>query len=78
MEKEVSSFLKNKFQDVRISIREFKGNNLLDIRIWTASQSEGKMIPTAKGISIRLDLLPKLKESLSAVEKFLKENKINS
>lgn len=78
MEKEIASFLKNKFQDVRVSIRSFKGNDLLDIRIWTMSQHEGKMVPTAKGISVNVNLLPQLKQALDAVEKTLKENKINS
>ena len=38
MDKTVSVFPKNKFQEVRVGIREFKGNDLVDVRIWTLTQ----------------------------------------
>jgi len=35
MDKTVAVFQKNKFQEVRVGIREYKGNDLVDIRTWT-------------------------------------------
>ena len=35
MDKTIATFKKNKFQEIRIGIREFKGNDLVDIRTWT-------------------------------------------
>jgi len=74
MDKTVTVFPKNKFQEVRVGIREFKGNDLVDIRTWTMTQGSEEMVPTAKGISINIHLLPELKKALESVEKVLREN----
>jgi len=69
-------FPKNKFQEVRVGIREFKGNDLVDIRIWTNAQGADQMVPTAKGVTINIHLLPQLLKALSDTEKILKDNKM--
>ena len=74
MDKTISVFKKNKFQEIRVGIREFKGNDLIDIRTWTMTQGTDDMVPTAKGVSINIHLLDDLKKSISDVEKALKEN----
>ena len=76
MDKTVKVFKKNKFQEIRVGIREFKGNDLIDIRTWTMTQGTEEMVPTAKGVSLNISLLNELKEALSEVEKVLKENKM--
>lgn len=76
MDKTVAVFQKNKFQEVRIGIREFKGNDLIDIRTWTLTQGTEEMVPTAKGVSININLLSELKKALDKVEETLKENKM--
>ena len=65
---------KNKFQEVRVGIREYKGNDLVDIRTWTMTQGAEEMVPTAKGVSININLLPDLKKALEVVEQELKQN----
>jgi hypothetical protein len=74
MDKTVAVFQKNKFQEVRIGIREFKGNDLVDIRTWTMTQGSEEMVPTAKGVSINISLLPELRKALDVVEKELRAN----
>lgn len=74
MDKTVTVFQKNKFQEVRVGIREFKGNDLVDIRTWTMTQGSEDMVPTAKGVSINIHLLPELQKALGDVEKELKAN----
>jgi len=74
MDKTVSVFRKNKFQEVRVGIREYKGNDLVDIRTWTMTQGSDEMVPTAKGISINIHLLPDLQKSLQDVGQELKNN----
>ena len=74
MDKTVATFQKNKFQEVRIGIREFKGNDLVDIRTWTMTQGATEMVPTAKGVTINVNLLPQLRKALEDAEKILKEN----
>ncbi len=76
MDKIVSVFKKNKFQEIRVAVREFKGNDLIDIRTWTMTQGVNDMVPTAKGVSLNISLLPELKKSLDEVEKVLKENRM--
>jgi hypothetical protein len=74
MDKTISVFQKNKFQEVRVGIREFKGNDLIDIRTWTMTQGSEDMVPTAKGVAINIHLLPDLKKALDAAEKILKDS----
>lgn len=74
MDRTIATFQKNKFQEVRIGVREFKGNDLVDIRTWTMTQGSNEMVPTAKGVTINVHLLPELKKALDDVEKILKEN----
>ena len=76
MDKTIYVFRKNKFQEIRVGIREFKGNDLIDIRTWTMTQGTEEMVPTAKGVSINISLLPELKKSLVEIESVLKENKM--
>ena len=76
MDKTVSVFSKNKFQEVRVGIREFKGNDLVDIRIWTLTQGSEEMVPTAKGVTVNVHLLSQLLKALHDVESVLKENKM--
>ena len=76
MDKTISTFQKNKFQEIRVGIREFKGNDLIDIRTWTMTQGTEEMVPTAKGVSINIQLLDQLKKAIADVEAVLKENKM--
>ena len=76
MDKTVATFKKNKFQEVRVGIREFKGNDLVDIRTWTMTQGADEMVPTAKGVTINVHLFPELKKAINDVEVILKENKM--
>ena len=76
MDKTIATFKKNKFQEIRIGIREFKGNDLVDIRTWTMTQGSNEMVPTAKGVSINVSLFAELKKSLIEVENALKENRM--
>ena len=76
MDKTVAVFRKNKFQEVRVGIREFKGNDLVDMRIWTMTQGASEMVPTTRGVTINIHLLGDLKKAMDEVEKVLKENKM--
>jgi hypothetical protein len=76
MDKTISVFKKNKFQEVRVGIREYKGNDLIDIRTWTMTQGSDEMVPTAKGVSINVNLLGDLKKALTDVENELQANKL--
>ena len=74
MQKTVKVFPKNKYQEVRVSISEYEGNDLIDLRIWGARMGSEEKAPTSKGISINVKLYPELKEAVLALEGELKAN----
>ncbi len=76
MDKTIATFKKNKFQEIRVGIREFKGNDLVDIRTWTMTQGSEDMVPTAKGVSINVQIFKDLKEALTKIEEVLVENRM--
>ena len=76
MDKTIATFKKNKFQEIRVGIREFKGNDLVDIRTWTMTQGSEDMVPTAKGVSINVQIFKDLKNALAQVEEVLVENRM--
>ena len=76
MEKDVAIFEKNKYQDVKVRISEYQGNNVIDIRIWTQPPQGDEKVPTGKGININVKLFSKLKDAVEKLEKDLKENNL--
>ena len=61
----VYEFKKNSLENVIIQFTEFKGRELLDLRIYyDAGENKEDWRPTTKGITISRDLIPKLKEGV--------------
>jgi hypothetical protein len=59
---------KNKTEEVRISLDEFKGHRFLNMRIFYLDK-EGEMHPTRKGITFPPSLLTELKKALDAIRR---------
>ena len=76
MNKTVKTFEKNKFQEIRVGISEYEGNDLIDIRTWTLPKGAEEKVPTSKGVSINVKLYPQIKEAVLALENELKEAKL--
>lgn len=76
MEKDVAVFSKNKYQDVKVRISEYQGNDVIDIRIWTQPPQGDEKVPTGKGVNINVRLFLKLKEAIDQLEKDLKESNL--
>jgi len=74
MEKDIAVFEKNKYQDVKIRVSEYQGNDVIDIRIWTQPPQGDEKVPTGKGININVRLYSQLKEAIEKLGKELKEN----
>ena len=74
MDKLITSFQKNKFEEVRVQIKEFKGYDLLDIRVYTSLKETDEKIPTGKGLSINVSHFHELKKALLEAEVVLREN----
>ena len=76
MDKLIASFPKNKFEEVRVSIKEFKGYDLLDIRVYTAPKDGEDKIPTGKGLSINVSHYLDLKKAILQAEQVLRDNSL--
>ncbi len=74
LNKLIASFPKNKFEEVRVQIKEFKGYDLLDIRVYTAVKDGEDKIPTGKGLSINVSHYLELKKAVLEAESVLREN----
>jgi hypothetical protein len=58
----VASFRKNAREEVRISLDDFKGHTLANVRVWFDDGTE--MRPGKQGLAIRAELLPDLISAL--------------
>ena len=65
----IANLSKNSRETVRIALDEYRGVNLVDIRIMViANDPSGAEVPTKKGISLRVEQLPHLLAALHAAE----------
>ena len=76
MDKLVATFQKNKFEEVRVQIKEFKGYDLLDLRVYTSVKEGDEKVPTGKGLSINVSHFEELKKAVLEAEIVLRENNL--
>ncbi len=76
MDQLIASFPKNKFEEVRVSVKEFKGYDLLDIRVYAATKDGEDKVPTGKGISVNVSHFLELKNAFLEAEKVLRKNNL--
>jgi hypothetical protein len=71
----IASFEKNSLEEVRISLTEFKGKELIDLRVYYQPEDGEEKRPTKKGITISPEKFPELKKAILALEKALQKKK---
>lgn len=76
-DKVVSSFKRNPTEEVRATLKEFRGRRYLDLRIYY-QDDQGEWKPTRKGVSLSTDFMDELKEAVGAMEAALKEEEKES
>ena len=59
---EIARIIKNHRELLRVTIREYGENTLVDVRLWTASG--GQLFPTKDGVSISSHHLPHLHQAV--------------
>lgn len=69
----IASFEKNSFEEVRISLTEFKGKDLIDLRVYYRPEDGEEMRPTKKGVTISPEKFPELKKAILELEKALQK-----
>lgn len=61
---EVGAFRKADGAEVRVSVQDYKGRRVVDVRVWYLPRTGGDYLPTRKGITIDADKLPALVAAL--------------
>jgi len=73
MSEVIASFEKNSMEEVRVSLTEFKGKDLIDLRVYYQPEDGEEKRPTKKGITISPEKFPELKKAILALEKVLQQ-----
>lgn len=68
MQKVVATIEKNRSEEVRVELSEFNGHDLVSARVWLKGANGTDPTPTRKGITLRIELLPALREALNQAE----------
>jgi hypothetical protein len=71
MSEVISQITKNAREVVFLSLSEFKGRRLIDIRVHVPGEQEGDWVPTRKGVSLSVSLYPAFKQGLAQLEQAL-------
>jgi hypothetical protein len=69
----VYSWPKNSREEVRATLSTYHGRLLADLRVWAADDEGDGDHPTKKGISVRVEQLPKLLEAVQALVEATKQ-----
>ena len=73
MDKVIAEVEKNAREYLRISLTQYKGCDLVDIRSYVEG-NEGQKVPTKKGICFKTDLLGNIIDGLQEAQKQLVES----
>lgn len=63
----IASIPKNAREEIRVSVDDFQGHRLCNVRVWYREGEEFR--PGKQGIALRLDLLPQLVTALKDAAK---------
>jgi Transcriptional Coactivator p15 (PC4) len=77
MDELIAQFEKNATEVVRVSLTEYRGHKLVDVRVYY-SDDEGQYRPTKKGVSLSVDVYPDFRRALVELEKILLERDLIS
>jgi hypothetical protein len=73
MNRTIAEIRKNKRERICVELREFKGNQLLSLRIWFVDDI-GRLLPSQKGLSVGIRHLAALRQALVEAEQVAREN----
>jgi hypothetical protein len=71
MSEVISKLPKNARETIFLSLSEFKGRRLVDIRVHVPGEQDGEWVPTRKGVSLAVGLYPAFKQALDELEEAL-------
>jgi hypothetical protein len=59
----IHKFGKNAIEEVRVSLTEYKGHELMDFRVYYCP-SDGEPVPTKKGLTMSVELYANLRDAI--------------
>lgn len=71
MSEVIAKLPKNARETIFLSLSEFKGRHLVDIRVHVPGNEDGEWVPTRKGVSLAVGLYPQFKQALTELEEAL-------
>ena len=63
----IASIRKNTSEELRVSLDEYAGRDLLSLRVWYTA-NDGTQRPGKAGVALRVDALPELREAIIKAE----------
>ena len=75
MDELIAQFEKNATEVVRVSLTEFRGRKLVDLRVYYTDDA-GEYRPTRKGISISVDGYLDFRNAIARLDKVLLDHKL--
>jgi len=72
MEQLIDEFDKNAREQVRVSLTEYQGHDLVDLRVYY-QDDKGQFRPTRKGLCLSFDTLPRLKTAVEKADTTVRE-----
>jgi len=71
---------RNSNEIIRVEVSEFKGRELINLRIWYQSMSDGEMTykPTQKGVALNIEKYEELKEAIDKIGEYIHDRETNA
>ena len=73
MDKLIATIPKNKTEEIRVGLDEYKGHDLVSLRVWADPYAGAERVPTKRGLSGSVRLLPELIAALQQAEAAARE-----
>jgi hypothetical protein len=73
----IADIEKNSREIIRVEVTEFKGRELINLRIWY-SDFDGSYKPTQKGVAIDINHYDKLKDAVLKIGEYIEDSKKGS
>ena len=76
----IADIQRNGTEIIRVEVSEFKGRELINVRIWFSSidQSTGSQVykPTQKGFALNIEKFGELKSAIDRLEQFINDRNL--
>lgn len=65
----IYSFLKSEGEEIKFSVKKYKGRQFLDLRLWFKGEEDTEFRPTKKGLFLALDQFSELRKGVERLGK---------